>query len=147
MQDITRQIVEQIKIMIKPEQTSMEIQLNPESLGRINLSVVAKDGIMTAHFTAQNELAKEAIESQMQVLKDNLNNQGLKVESIEVTVSNFSFDQSNQASAGSEKGQQNHSQNRNLNSGEADQFANTNENDPLDMLRPDQTGSSIDYTA
>ncbi len=147
MQDITRQIVEQIKIMIKPEQTSMELQLNPENLGKINLSVIAKDGIMTAHFTAQNELAKEAIESQMQFLKDNLNNQGLKVESIEVTVSNFSFDQSNQTPGGSEKGQQNHSQNHNLNLVEADQSVNSNDSETQDIGLMNQTGSSIDYTA
>ncbi|WMJ88446.1 flagellar hook-length control protein FliK [Anaerocolumna sp. MB42-C2] len=147
MQDITRQIVEQIKIFIKPEQTSMEIQLNPENLGKINLSVVAKDGIMTAHFTAQNELAKEAIESQMQVLKDNLNNQGLKVESIEVTVSDFSFDQSSQTPGESEKGKQNHSENHELNAAEADQLMNANENETQDNGSMNQTGSSIDYTA
>lgn len=147
MQNITDQIVEQVKIMIKPDQTSMELQLNPESLGKINLSVVAKDGIMTAHFTAQNEIVKEAIESQIQVLKDNLNNQGLKVESIEVTVSNFSFEQSNQASGGDEKGQQGQSRNRNFDSGEPDIYPNADEETDQDIGLMEQSGSSIDYTA
>ncbi len=147
VQDIANQIIERIKIMIKPEQTSMELQLNPESLGKINLSVVAKDGIMTAHFTAQNELTKEAIESQMQVLKDNLNNQGLKVETIEVTVSNFSFDQSSMASGGNENGQQNRSANRNLNVPEADIYSDLGGNEIQDIDLPGQSGSSIDYTA
>ncbi len=147
MQDITNQIVEQIKITIKPEQTSMELTLNPESLGKINLSVVAKDGIMTAHFTAQNELAKEAIESQMQVLKENLNNQGLKVESIEVTVSNFSFDQSSQTSGGNEKEPQSRSRSRNLSEPEPDIYANQGVNEIQDAALAEQSGSSIDYTA
>lgn len=146
MQNITNQIVDQIKIMIKPEQTSMEIQLNPESLGKINLSVIAKDGIMTAHFTAQNELAKEAIESQMQVLKDNLNNQGLKVESIEVTVSNFSFEQSNQAASGDGREQQSRSKNRTINLAEADGYAETKD-ETEDLGLESQSGNSIDYTA
>ncbi len=147
MQEITNQIVEQIKIMIKPDQTSMELQLNPESLGKINLSVVAKDGIMTAHFTTQNELAKEAIESQMQVLKDNLNNQGLKVESIEVTVSNFTFDQSSQASGGEGKGQQSNTRNRNTDPVEAESYPDSNEKEAGDMELMNQSGNSIDYTA
>lgn len=147
MQEITKQIVDQIKIMIKPEQTSMELQLNPESLGKINLSVVAKDGIMTAHFTAQNEMVKEAIESQIQILKDNLNNQGLKVESIEVTVSNFSFEQSNQTTYGNEKGQQNSSRNRNFDSGESDVYTNPNDETGQMAGTLEESGSSIDYTA
>ncbi len=147
MQNITNQIVDQIKIMIKPEQTSMELQLNPESLGKINLSVVAKDGIMTAHFTAQNEMVKEAIESQIQILKDNLNNQGLKVESIEVTVSNFSFEQSNQASDGNEKGRQSSSGNRNLDSADSDVYTNPNDETAQLAGTLEESGSSIDYTA
>lgn len=147
MQNITNQIVDQIKIMIKPEQTSMELQLNPESLGKINLSVVAKDGIMTAHFTAQNEMVKEAIESQIQILKDNLNNQGLKVESIEVTVSNFSFEQSNQTSDGNEKGRQSSSGNHNLDSADSDVYTNPNDETAQMAGTLEESGSSIDYTA
>lgn len=94
IRDIANQIVEEIKVVIRPGQTSMEMQLNPEHLGKVTLTVSSKDGIMTAQFTAQTELAKEAIESQMQILRQNLENQGIKVESIEVNVSNFSFEQS-----------------------------------------------------
>ena len=43
----------------------MEIQLNPENLGKINLTVVAKDGMITAQLTAQNEAVKNAIENQI----------------------------------------------------------------------------------
>ncbi|MSS63011.1 flagellar hook-length control protein FliK [Velocimicrobium porci] len=100
MKDIVNQIVEQIKIAIKPESTSMELQLNPEHLGKISLTVVEKNGEMTASFIAQNHAAKEAIESQIQTLKDNLNNQGLKVEAVEVTVSEFGFKQDTQAGNG-----------------------------------------------
>ncbi len=97
MREIVDQIVEQIKIAIKPESTSMELQLNPESLGRVDLTVVSKNGVLTASFTAENQIAKEAIESQMQVLKDNLNNQGVKVEAIEVNVSQFGFRQNTES--------------------------------------------------
>jgi len=145
MQEITNQIVEQIKVIIKPDQSSMELQLNPENLGKINLSVIAKDGIMTAQFTTQNEIAKEAIESQMQVLRDNLSNQGLKVDAIEVTVSNFTFEQSNQASTGEE--QQNNSQRRNIFRDEDEIFNNLTEEETLAVNIMEQNGNRVDYTA
>ncbi|MDF2472610.1 MAG: flagellar hook-length control protein [Anaerocolumna sp.] len=145
-QEITRQIVEQIKILINPEQTSMELQLNPENLGKINLSVVSKNGVMTAQFTTQNAMTKEALESQMQVLKDNLNNQGLKVESIEVTVSNFDFSQSsNQAFAN--EGQQSHSKGRTFNPYEEELESNQPEEINLLNDSMEQLGTSVDYTA
>jgi len=92
MREIANQIMEQIKITIRPEQTNMELQLNPEHLGRVHLTITEKEGMMTAQFTTQTEIAKEAIESQMAALKESLQNQGIKVEAIEVTVSEFGFE-------------------------------------------------------
>ena len=92
VREIANQIMEQIKITIRPEQTNMELQLNPEHLGRVNLTITEKEGMMTAQFTTQTEVAKEAIESQMAALRESLQNQGIKVEAIEVTVSEFGFE-------------------------------------------------------
>lgn len=96
LRNITNQIVEQIKVVIKPSQTSMDMMLNPEHLGRVQLNISSKEGVLTASFITQTQVAKEAIESQIQVLRENLEAQGLKVEEIEVTVANFSFNQSSQ---------------------------------------------------
>lgn len=145
MQDITNQVVEQIKVTIKPEQTSMELQLNPDNLGKLTLAVSEKNGVLTAHFTAQTEIAKEAIESQMQVLKENLNNQGLKVESIEVTVSDFSFNQSNQAGAQEQK--QENSQKQHLFRSDSELYGSQPEEESLATINQSQTSSSIDFTA
>lgn len=96
LKEIASQIIERIKVIIKPEQTTMEMQLNPESLGRVNLTIQSKNGAMTAQFVVQNEMAKEAIEGQMQILKDTLSGQGIKVEAIEVMVSANTFEQNRQ---------------------------------------------------
>lgn len=143
LSEITNQIVEQIKIIIKPDQTSMELNLNPDYLGKVNLSVVSKDGVLTAHFTTQTEVAKEAIESQIQVLKDNLNNQGLKVDAIEVTVSNFEFAGSNQTS--SDEKEQKQSNNRRV-FRDDESINSISESDEI-MNETISQGSSIDYTA
>ncbi|NLL00936.1 MAG: flagellar hook-length control protein FliK [Clostridiales bacterium] len=93
IREIAQQIVDQIRVAISPEKTSMELQLNPEHLGKVNLTISSKAGVMSAHFSVQNELAKEAIEGQLITLKDTLAQQGIKVETIEVTVASYTFDQ------------------------------------------------------
>ena len=104
MREIVDQIVEKIKVVIQPEQTNMELQLNPEHLGRVHLTITEKEGMMTAQFAAETHAAKEAIESQLVQLREALQEQGLKVESIEVMVSDFSFNQNSQAGQSTAEG-------------------------------------------
>lgn len=103
IREIANQIMEQIKIVIRPEQTNMELQLNPEHLGRVHLTITEKEGMMTAQFTTQTETAREAIESQLASLRESLQNQGIKVEAIEVTVSEFGFERDGNAKQNSEE--------------------------------------------
>lgn len=97
---IINQILDGISTNVNSEMTSIELQLNPESLGKVNVTVSSKEGILTAQIVAQTEIAKEAIESQIATLKETFENQGLKVEEVEVTLASKSFDQnlSNQSS-------------------------------------------------
>lgn len=90
--DIVYQITEQIKVNITNEKTSMELLLNPENLGKVHVAISSKEGMLTAHFTVQNEIAKEAIESSLQVLKESFLEQGLKVEDVEVTLGNYTLE-------------------------------------------------------
>lgn len=91
---IVRQIVEQIKVEIKPDVSSMELQLNPENLGKVNLHVTSKEGVITAQFFVQNETVKTMIEGQLAVLREAMNEQGVKVEAVEVTVETGQFGRS-----------------------------------------------------
>lgn len=91
--EIISQVIEQVKTQFKPDMTSMELQLYPEHLGKVSISVIAKDGAITAHIAAETETAKVAMESQLSTLKDALNNQGVKVEAVEVTVASHNFDE------------------------------------------------------
>ncbi len=91
MANIVEQVVNHVRIRILPQTTSMELQLNPESLGRVNLNVTSQNGMATATLTVQNQVAKEALESQLTVLRENLESQGLKVDAVEVNVSEFGF--------------------------------------------------------
>lgn len=93
-QEIMDQITEYIKMNVKPDTTTMELQLHPASLGNVNVIIeAAKEGNVIAKFLTQNEDVKAAIESQIQQLQDKLNEQGVKVTAVEVTVNAGAFDQ------------------------------------------------------
>lgn len=89
---IVKQIVEQIKVQIRPDVTSMEVQLNPENLGKVNLHISSKEGAVTAQLFVQNEAVKTMIEGQLSVLRETMAQQGVKVEAVEVAVETGNFD-------------------------------------------------------
>lgn len=96
MAEIVKQVVEQIRLTLQADSTTMELQLNPESLGKVLLTVSSKEGMMTANFTVQTEEARIALESQMYSLREALEQKDLKVDAVEVTVSDFEFTQTGQ---------------------------------------------------
>lgn len=85
-ENILRQLADMVKIVKGEELTEMEMQLHPASLGTVNVSLTTKGGVVTAEFTTQNEAVKAAIEAQASQLRTNLEEQGVKVEAIEVSV-------------------------------------------------------------
>ena len=93
MKAIVRQVVEEIRLTVKADTTSFEMQLNPEHLGKINLQVAAKNGVVTAQIATETLEAKEILEAQLTTLKETLEHQGVKVEAVEVSVGARSFDQ------------------------------------------------------
>ncbi len=147
IREVANQIINQIKLTIRPTQTSMEFTLNPENLGRVGLNITSKDGILTASFTTQNEIAKEAIESQMHILRDSLSNQGIKVDAIEVTVSDFGFQQESKMSQ--EGNQQNDSSSSNKRVFRMDSVDDVFEDQTENIVDPIfiDSGSNIDYSA
>lgn len=150
MREIVTQVVEQIKVKVSVDTTSMEVQLNPENLGKVNLTVVAREGHITAQFVTENELARQALEGQTQQLKENLGEQGLKVDEVEVTVSNFDFSHSNQANAEEQRQQQSQEQkrvNRNLNLKDTVSLKDLTEEEQLAARIMADNGNQIDYTA
>ena len=96
MTQIVEQVVRQVRIRVMPETTSMEMQLNPASLGRVNLTVATTGGVATATMVVENQMAKNALESQLISLKESFAEQGLKVEEVEVTVAEFGLKKENE---------------------------------------------------
>ncbi len=90
--DVINQINEYMKTQIKADMSTLEMQLNPAILGAVNVALSSKDGNVTAQFTTQNELVKAALESQIMILKENLEQAGVKVNAVEVSVESHAFE-------------------------------------------------------
>lgn len=147
LREIANQIIERIKVSVTSDKTTMELSLNPDSLGKVNLSVQSKGGVLTAHFIVQNQVSKEAIESQLQTLRDTLHEQGVKVEAIEVTVSANAFDQNYSQESANDSQAKESSSGRKINLDDALHMTETSEDD-ISLNEPtDISGSVINYTA
>ena len=150
MIDIVNQVVERIHSSLQDETTTLEMQLNPERLGKMILSVSSKEGVMTASFTVQNAEAKAALESQMITLRENLEQKNLKVDAVEVSVSDFTFTQSGGADTGDQKNYQQGNGKRSRFRFETDDEEDEDQKKTAQTVRrgimPD-SGSSVDFTA
>ena len=90
--EVVRQVVDAVKVIQKESLQSIEVQLNPENLGKLHITVSARNGVLTAEIATQNEQVKRAVESQMSMLKENLESQGIKVDAVEITVQIDAFE-------------------------------------------------------
>lgn len=144
---ITR-IIDEIRLNFRPDTTSLELQLEPESLGKVSIAVTSKAGVLTAHIQAQSEVAKEAIESQMSTLREAFEAQGLKVEEVEVTLASRGFEQ--QSSQSHESGRDGRSKRgRHISKEELDEINGIGQMQE-DMLVEDvlkDMGNTVSYSA
>jgi flagellar hook-length control protein FliK len=84
--DIVNQVVEKAKIILDGGKSEMVMQLKPDSLGKVELKVVTEQGLVAAKFIAENEQVKAVLETNMQLLKDTLEKQGMAVQELSVSV-------------------------------------------------------------
>lgn len=150
--DIMNQIGEYIKLNLKADVQELELQLHPASLGNVNIQLTAKDGMITAQFTTQNEAVKAAIEGQLVQLRTQFDEQGLKVDAVEVAVADYRFNQNfsgNEENAGESAG--NNKKNRrkiNLNELDMEELPEDMEDsDRITAQMMAQNGNTVDFTA
>lgn len=93
MEEIIQQVVERVKLEIQPDTTNIEMQLHPESYGKLNLHVSVREGVVTAQMAVENEMVKSALEAQVVQLKEEMMAKGLKVDAVEVTIASHEFEQ------------------------------------------------------
>jgi flagellar hook-length control protein FliK len=153
VQDIIDQIVEQTKVVFDNDSTTIEMQLNPENLGKIFLNISSKEGTVSAQLFAQNEAVRAALETQIATLTENLNQAGVKVDAIEVSVATHEFERNleQNAKGGEEQGSQEEekrSRRRSLRMDSLDDLSGLmSEEEALAAQIMKDNGNSVDFTA
>lgn len=152
-QEIVRQVTDFIRVNISPEETSMELQLHPASLGTIHMNIASQNGIVTAQLLVQNESVKEALESQLMQLQETFEEQGTKVEAVEVAVASYDLDRGPFQDRDDRQDRQNADEQRgrrrinlNLNDLNADDLE-LSEEDQLAKDVMEMNGTSVDFSA
>ncbi len=150
--DIMEQFAEHVRVSVAVDTTKMEMQLNPENLGKLYVEVIENEGSITAKIQTQNAVVKEALEMQMADLKVNLNQAGVKVDSVEVTVASHEFERNLEQDANSQKQQEDAEPkaagHRNINLNDLDELSGlmTEEEELVAKMMAEQ-GNSVDFTA
>lgn len=83
---IINQIVEKIKVDIKPDVSEMKLLLKPDTLGELSLKITTQNNIVTAQFVAESQQVKEVLQANFNNLKDTLQQLGLVIDEISVSV-------------------------------------------------------------
>lgn len=104
--DIIRQIVDSMSISNTTEESAINLQLTPESLGRMYINVSQKNSEISARIAVSNEAVKEALQTQIVNLKEALNNSGIRVNEVEITVASHEFERNLEQGAANDSRQQ-----------------------------------------
>lgn len=145
-ENITKQVVNQVKLTMKNDVTSLQMQLYPEHLGKVSIQVVSKNGVLTAQIAAENEVAKAALESQLATLKESFDSQGIKVQSVEVMVSTNAFEQNQQSNT--ENSDQEHRHGRRAKKNILTGLTGEDDSElPEDNSLQETLGNTVSYTA
>jgi flagellar hook-length control protein FliK len=96
----TEQLIKQFESILARSQFSnvngvqrLFLQLNPGHLGSLRIEIIQQDSVMVAKIVTSTHAAKEAIEGQLNHLKQAFNSQNIQVERVEIS----------QASSGQER--------------------------------------------
>jgi flagellar hook-length control protein FliK len=89
------QIVRKAAIHLRNGQHEARIELKPDFLGHIRMQVISENQQVTVKILAQHGFVKDMIESNVHQLKADLQQQGLEVDKLEVTVARDSDDSAN----------------------------------------------------
>ena len=151
--EVVKQVTEFVKVNISPEVTSMELQLHPASLGTVNMNIMSQNGAVTAQLLVQNESVKEALEAQMIQLQQIFEEQGTKVEAVEVAVASYDLDRGPFQDRDDRQDRQNADRgshrkiNLNLNDLDDEEISNLDEENQLARHVMEMNGTSIDFSA
>nr|MCR4775056.1 flagellar hook-length control protein FliK [Saccharofermentans sp.] len=152
---IMSQVTESIRVNYTADTTSMEMQLHPASLGTVNMHIASTGGVVTAHIMVENEAVRAALESQLITLQQTFEEQGQKVEAVEVSVANYDLNRGGSSETGGDgrdrgtsgTGRVGARRRINLNDLDEEGLEELSEDEKLTADMMARSGNSVDYTA
>jgi len=156
LENLVKEITEYIELSAKDNVVqNVTMQLNPEHLGKLLVSVSTVAGEVTTKIVTETEAAKEALMSNLNAMRESLEEQGIKVADVEVTVESHAFEQNLQEDGSREQEQlaeelKQHNQRRNLNLNELtldDLSGLMSEEDMIVARMMKDSGNVLDVTA
>ncbi len=85
--DVAGQIVDHARLITRADNSEMVIKLKPEHLGELTLKIAVENGAVSATFHTSNAEVRSAIEASLPQLRQDMANQGLKVDNVGVYAS------------------------------------------------------------
>ncbi|MGP1598105.1 flagellar hook-length control protein FliK [Peptoanaerobacter stomatis] len=79
-------IIDEMRIAFRDDKTTLNIKLEPETLGKLSIKIHSENGVLSASFFVESDKAKQAIENQMQLLVKSLTDRNINVQDINVQV-------------------------------------------------------------
>lgn len=87
-QQLANQVEQGILTAMRDGSTRLDLQLHPAELGTIAITLVARNGEITAQLKSEKSETAELMTRQLDTIRVNLEQQGLKVDKIEVQLEN-----------------------------------------------------------
>ena len=81
---VMEQITDSIQFMEQQGENTLELELEPEFLGRVNLNVTVEDSGVIAHMLVENNTVRRELENNLHMLQRTLNREGFDVERITI---------------------------------------------------------------
>lgn len=78
--------IEQIDFKTIGEIREINMQLKPKELGELNIKIVEVNGVIVAEIKVDNEKTKDLITNDIELLKENLEEQGINVSEVKVDI-------------------------------------------------------------
>jgi len=84
--NIFNQIIESARINVSEDVSEMLIKMKPDNLGKLSMKIVVERGMLVARFEVESQIVKEAIESNLEDLRNALKDKGFEVQQFDVSV-------------------------------------------------------------
>lgn len=88
---LEKSIVDQVMkpiaaLSVSENNSEMLIKLNPKNLGSVEMKITIEKGVVLAEFAVENQIVKGVLESNLDDLRNALNDKGFNVEGLDVSV-------------------------------------------------------------